>query len=53
MYKKEAGMDGILQEYGAAVAAIIGIIGGIAVIAGCISTYKGIIFNMLGSLMYR
>ena len=39
-------MDEIIEEYGAAITTMIGIIGGISI-------YKEIIFNMLGSLMYR
>ena len=46
-------MERIIEEYGAAITTMIGIIGGIAVITGGISIYKEIIFNMLGSLMYR
>lgn len=52
-FKKETGMDEIIEEYGAEITTMIGIIGGIAVITGGISIYKEIIFNMLGSLMYR
>lgn len=52
-FKKETGMDEIIEEYGAAITTMIGIIGGIAVVTGGISIYKEIIFNMLGSLMYR
>ena len=46
-------MDEIIEEYGAAITTMIGIIGGIVVITGGISVDNDIIFNMLGSLMYR